>query len=289
MKGTRPNTRKERADTPEIPSEWPQPARERRWEDRGDLGGPTLGQPGPSRSAIQDPGELEPVPEDFTEELEERREGGARRNIGRPKKSLQRQVCQSNEPETLGPELPTEEPPVRTRETSRGHDRVFEEAPAPPTEVTRPPGAGGAQPGSSAKKETAEPGPVSGRPRRLTRTPKYLEDFEVYEMNIDNGTPVRAEKTAEATASLPVLKKSYRDALIGVKALSVAKQNTEPTIQSRRRKKCWPTGPINETDEPGKFWQFKKPGPCKDSRQLRKSGQSDEARTPIGSQQMSRP
>ena len=116
MKGTRPNTRKERADTPEIPLEWPQPARERRWEERGDLGGPTLGQPGPSRSAIQDPGELELVPEEFTEELEERR-GGARRNIGRPKKSLQRQVCQSNEPETLGPELPIEEPPIRTRDS----------------------------------------------------------------------------------------------------------------------------------------------------------------------------
>ena len=166
---------------------------------------------------------------------------------------------------------------------------MFEEAPAPPIEVARPPGAGGAQPGSSAKKETAEPGPVSGRPRRMTRAPKYLEDFEVYEMNIDNGTPVGAEKTAEATASLPVLKKSYRDALIGVKALSVAKPNTKPTLQSRKCKKCWPTGHINKTDEPRKFWQYKKPGPYKGSRQLRKSGQSDEARTPIGSQQMSRP
>ena len=70
----------------------------------------------------------------------------------------------------------------------------------------------------------------------MTRAPKYLKDLEVYKVNTDNRAPVGAEKTAETTASLPVFKKSYRDALIGVKALSVSKQNTEPTtIQSMNK------------------------------------------------------
>ena len=137
----------------------------------------------------------------------------------------------------------------------------------------------------------------------MTRAPKYLKDLEVYEVNTDNRAPVGAEKTAETTASLPVFKKSYRDALIGVKALSVSKQNTRPTMQGRMRKECWPAGHIDGTDGPEKFRQSKQSrqlGKTWQSRQLdmsrvektmqlREPWPSDKARKPTGSEQMSRP
>ena len=205
------------------------------------------------------------------------------------RKNQKGQVCQSAE--RYIPELPVEGLPVESgpREGASKHGQV-KKVPATPVEVVQPPPAGESR--SEAPVERSELGPASTRPRRTTRTPKHLEDFELFGVdagaNSNGGTPEyepahmsgnqfdrmpEEEKwtnSGSQSTDLPVYKKSYRDALIGVKTIGFGQKDIDSAIKSSC-KKHWPVGQINgaEVKERAKKpWQPRAPKQPGEFRQL---------------------
>ena len=308
MKGARKIISEKTEEVPVLPPQW-SPIDEKLRKD--DTNSRVLVQPkGRDRSGIsvseeprptlEGPG---PTSEELIEDSEERRflDGppgpqedtrGARRYteevpgpVMRPSGHLSRASKKSQKRQDASvPDLPAGELPVEPgpgNEASK-HDRV-RKVPAPP-EVVQPPAAGKPQPEAPVKK--GELGLVSNRPRRTTRTPRYLEDFELFEIdagvNSDSSTPgcklahmldnqsSRAPEGAKQTdngsqsTDLPMYKKSYRDALIGVKTLRIKSEEIEPNVKGG----CKKSRPVGRMNDPGELARAKKLWQPEEYRQL---------------------
>ena len=119
-----------------------------------------------------------------------------------PTPVTQDEAEETRAPPQSGSELPRGSLARQGAETRGGHSRVKVEVPAPPTEVVQPPqntsrptegprdrprGVINARPElqrPAAPVKESEVAEGGGRPRRATRAPKYLRDFELYSVEV---------------------------------------------------------------------------------------------------------